>query len=95
MFKGRLILKMYGDLKETESIHRMEIAMRPPINSISDKFDFNYKRFEFLTADLIWVIELTSIFSPNRIYNSFKDLSIKYFSNWGIEITVLIIETGE
>jgi len=95
MFKGRLILKMAGDLKEKQSIHFMELSMLPPIIAFSDKFDFDYKRFEFLTADLIWVIEFTVFTSIRRLYNTFRESTFKHFSNWQLEITLLINETGD
>ncbi len=43
---GTLIIQAFGDLLDKRSIDALRGAMDHSILSVSDKFDFDYKRFE-------------------------------------------------
>lgn len=92
---GNLIIEIYGELLEKQSIEILQNAMYQPLISVSDKFDFDYKRFGYFAATLIWVVPLKIFWKNDQIYNTLRTNLNKYFINWNVEITLTIHEKGE
>lgn len=92
---GNLIIEIYGELLEKQSVEILQNAMNQPLLSVSDKYDFNYKRFEYFAASLIWVIPLRIFWRNDSIYKTLRSTLNKYFNNWTINITLVIHEKGE
>jgi len=92
---GNLIIEIYAELLEKQSIEILQTAMYQPLISVSDKFDFDYSRFGYFAASLIWVVPLRIFWKNDQIYKTLKDNLNKYFTNWKINITLVIHEKGE
>ena len=92
---GTLIIKVYAELLEIQSIEILQAAMYRTLISVSDKFDFDYKRFGYFAATLIWVIPLKIFWKNDRIYDILKTTLNKHFTNWNFEITLTITEKGD
>lgn len=92
---GTLIIEVYGELLTKQSIEILQTSMYQPLISVSDKFDFDYKRFGFFAAELIWVVPLHTFWKNDRIYLTLKETLDKNFINWKIDITLLIKEKGD
>lgn len=91
---GNLIIEIYGELLTKQSIETLQSSMYQPLLSVSDKFDFDYRRFGYFAADLIWVIPLKIFWKNDLIYNTLKKSLDKNFTNWIINITLTIHEKG-
>ena len=91
---GTLTLQIYAELKTKQSIEILQAAMYQPLLSISDKFDFDYRRFGYFAAKLIWVIPLKIFWKNDHIYNILKETLNTHFINWNIDISLLIHEEG-
>lgn len=92
---GTLIIKIQGDLFKRQSIDILQNSMHLPLSSISDKYDFDYKRFGFLSAIITWVIPLKIFWQNDFIYKTLKSILDKEFSAWQMDITLTIEEKGE
>jgi len=92
---GNLIIEIYAELLEKQSIEILQNAMNQPLLSVSDKYDFDYKRFGYFAASLIWVVPLKIFWRNDMIYKTLRDTLNKYFTNWKIDITLVISEKGE
>jgi len=92
---GTLILEVYAELKTKQSIEILQAAMHQPLISVSDKFDFDYKRFGYFAAELIWVIPLKIFWKNDQIYNVLRETLDTHFNNWSLEINLLIHEKGD
>ena len=92
---GTLIIEVYGELLEKQSIEILQNIMYNPLISVSDKFDFDYKRFGYFAASLIWVVPLRIFWKNDLIYNLLIKGLNQYFNNWNINITLVINEKGE
>lgn len=91
---GNLIIEVYGELLQKQSIVLLENLMYHPLISVSDAFDFDYKRFGYFAANLIWVVPLKAFWKNDLIYENLKDGLNKYFNNWTVTITLVIHEKG-
>lgn len=91
---GTLIIKIYGELLEKQSIQILLNAMHPILNSVSTKFDSDHKRFGYFATSLIWVAHLKSFWANDHIYTVLKETLNQYFTNWTIDITLTIEEKG-
>lgn len=92
---GNLIIEIYAELLEKQSIEILQNAMNQPLLSVSDKYDFDYKRFGYFAASLIWVVPLKIFWKNDQIYKTLRDTLNKYFKNWKLTITITIHEKGE
>jgi len=92
---GTLIIEIYAELLQKESIELLQSLMHQPLISVSEKFDFDYKRFGYFAASLIWVVPLKIFWKNDRIYLDLKKGLNKYFTNWKIDITLILKEKGE
>lgn len=91
---GNLIIEIYGELLQKQSIVLLQNLMHFPLMSVSDKFDFDYKRFGYFAAKLIFVVPLKIFWKNDLIYKRLKEGLNQYFSNWKVDITVTIHEKG-
>jgi len=91
---GTLILEFYGELKTKESIEVIKNTLHPLLNSVCNQYDFDYKRFEYFAATLIWVVPLNLFWKNDRIYSTLKKSIILNFDNWNFSIYLLIHKTG-
>jgi hypothetical protein len=92
---GTLIIEIYGELLSKKSIEILQDSMHLLFLTVSDKFDFNYKRFGYFAAKLLWVIPLTIFWQNDRIYKELKKSLDANFTNWTINITLTIQEKGD
>lgn len=92
---GNLIIEIYGELKERQSIEILQNTMYQPLLSVSDRFDFDYKRFGYFAADLIFVVPLKIFWQNDRIYKLLKDALNTNFNNWTLEINLVTHEIGD
>jgi len=90
MKTGTLILEIYGELLEKQSIDILQNIMHKPLLSVSESLDFDYKRFEYFAATMIWVCHLKLFWNNDTIYNTLKLNLNRYFTNWELEITLLL-----
>jgi len=91
---GRFIIEAFGDLKSKQSIDLVKNIMHPILLSVSDQYDFDYRRFEYISATLIWVIPIKSFWKNDRIISTLRKSINLYFNNWNFTIYLLIHETG-
>ncbi|MBA7531166.1 hypothetical protein ES705_23377 [subsurface metagenome] len=91
---GTFIIEAFGDLKGKQSIDLVKNIMHPLLLSVSDHYDFDYKRFEYLSGRLIWVIPIKSFWKNDRIISTLRKSISLYFNNWNFTIYLLIHETG-
>lgn len=87
---GTLILEFYGELKTKESIDIIKNIMHPLLLSVSDDYDFDYKRFEYFAVNFIWVIPLKLLWKNDKIYDTLKNSLNLHFNNWNFSIYLLI-----
>ncbi len=92
---GNLIIEIYAELLEKQSIEILQNLMYQPLVSVSDKFDFDYKRFGYFAATLIWVVPLKIFWKNDQIYKTLKSGLDKYFTNWKVNVTLTIHEKGD
>ncbi len=92
---GNFIIEIYGELLSKKSIEDFQNLMTPYFASVSDKFDFDYKRFGYFAATLIWVIQLKIFWKNDTIYKKLISGLDKYFNNWDMNITLTIHEMGD
>ena len=92
---GTLIIKIQGDLFKRQSIDILQNSMHLPLSSICDKYDFDYRRFGFLSAFINWVIPLRIFWQNDFIYKTLKSVLDLEFSSWQMDITLIIEEKGE
>lgn len=69
--------------------------MYQTLTSVSDKFDFNYKRFGYFAATLTWLIPLKVFWKNDHIYTILKSTLNKHFTNWKFSISLTIKEKGD
>lgn len=91
---GTLTIEVYGELKEKTSIESLQNSMHQPLISISDYFDFNYNRFGFYAAFMVWEIPLKIFWKNDQIYSNLKSGLNKFFINWELDIILTIKEKG-
>ncbi len=91
---GNLIIEIYAELLEKQSIELLQNMMSQPLISVSDKFDFDYKRFGYFAAEMIWVIPLKIFWKNDQIYKTLKSGLNQYFTNWKVDVTLVIHEKG-
>jgi len=91
---GTLIIEAFGDLKTKQSIDLVKNIMHPTLISVCDQYDFDYRRFEYISASLIWVIPLKLLWKNDRIISTLRKSFNLYFNNWNYTIYLLIHETG-
>ncbi len=92
---GTLIIETYAELLEKQSIELLQNLMYQPLISVSDKFDFDYKRFGYFAATMIWVVPLKIFWKNDQIYKTLKSGLNQYFTNWNVDITLIIHEKGD
>jgi len=92
---GNLIIEIYAELLEKQSVEILQNAMNQPLLSVSNKYDFDYKRFGYFAASLIWVVPLRIFWRNDIIYKTLRDTLNKYFTNWKLTITLVINEKGD
>lgn len=92
---GTLIIEVFGELLQKQSIELLQNAMYQNLISVSDKFDFDYRRFGFFASTLKWIVPLKEFWKNDLIYKTLKKNLDKYFTNWKIEIILTIHEKGD
>ena len=95
MITGTLFIYVYGELLEPKSIELLESSMFQHFTSVSDNIEFDYRRFAFYAARMKWTVPLKIFWKNDTIYKSLKKYVDKYFTNWGIDIVLLLTEKGE
>ena len=95
MLTGTLIIKISAELFEKQSIEILQNTMYQHFISISDKFDFDYRRFGYISARLTWVIPLKVFWKNDLIYTVLKSSLNHYFQNWELDMTLIIEEKGD
>lgn len=92
---GRLIFYIYGEMKEKESINLFEHAIRPSFETVSDQIDFNYRRFEYWSASMIFVVNLDQFWNNDTIFRNVRKYLTKYFTNWKVDLVLFINVKGD
>jgi len=92
---GSLTIEVYGELLQKNSVELLQNVMYQPLISVSESFDFNYRRFGFYAATLLWEIPLTIFWKNDQIYNSLRENLETHFTNWEIDIYISITEKGD
>jgi len=92
---GSFTIEVFGELLQKDSVELLQSVMYQPLISVSDSFDFNYRRFGFYAATLLWEIPLTIFWKNDLIYNTLKENLETHFTNWEIDIYILITEKGD
>ncbi len=92
---GSLTIEVFGELLEINSIELLQTAMYQPFISISESFEFNYRRFGFYAATLLWEIPLNIFWKNDIIYNTLRKNLNNLFTNWELDIYISITEKGE
>jgi len=92
---GNLTIEVFGELLQKNSVELLQNVMYQPLISISESFDFDYRRFGFYAATLLWEIPLTIFWKNDLIYNTLKENLEIHFTNWEIDIYISIIEKGD
>lgn len=87
---GTLILEIFGDLPTKQSIDIIKNTMHQLLKSVSEDYDFDYRRFEYLSAKAIWVIPLTVLYKTDHVYKALVRTIDNNLYNWELEITLLI-----
>ncbi len=85
-----LILEIYGELLSKESIDTLKNTMHQPLLSVSETLDFDYRRFEYYAADIIWVCQLKLFWKNDTIYKTLVRSLDNNFDNWILDITLLL-----
>ena len=91
---GNLIIEIYGELLTKQSIENLQNTMSQPLLSVSDKFNFDYRRFGYFAANLIFVIPLKIFWKNDHIYKVLKKTLNANFNNWILNINLIIHEKG-
>lgn len=83
-------MEIYGELLEKQSIDILQNIMQQPLFSVSDSFEFDYHRFEYFAAEMIWVVPLKIFWKTDFIYKLLITNLNKYFTNWKLDITLIL-----
>lgn len=91
------ILSIYcsGELLERESIEHFEHSMRPSFDSVSDKVDFDYRRFAYFATSLQFIVHLREMWNNQTIFNNLRKYLTKYFINWELTLVLTIHQKGD
>lgn len=89
---GTLKIEVFGELIEKDAIEFLQHAMYQSLISVSDYFDFDYRRFGFYAAVLNWEIPLKIFWKNDQIYNTLKQNLNTHFTNWQIDINLILEE---
>ena len=75
-------------------IDKLQEIMDPLLRSVSEKYDFDYRRFEYSSANLNWVVHLKEFWKNDRIFTTLHDYLVKNFSFFQLSITLTSEEKG-
>lgn len=92
---GTLIIEIKGNIFRPRSIDFLQAQMYGPLNSISEKVSFDYKRFGYFSASLRWVLTLKEFWKNDLIYKILKNILNAEFRTWEMNLTLFIEEKGE
>jgi len=90
MKTGTLILEIYGELLEKQSVDILKNTMHKPLSSVASDLSFDYRRFEYYAASIIYVIELKLFWKNDTIYKTLVKSLDHNFHNWTLDITLLL-----
>lgn len=90
MKTGTLILEVYAELLDKQSVDILKNTMHQPLISVSKDYSFDYKRFEYFAAVIIWVLPLDIFWKNDNIYNTLVRSLDHNFHNWTLDITLLL-----
>ncbi|MBA7642995.1 hypothetical protein ES703_50705 [subsurface metagenome] len=92
---GTLIIETSGLLIEKDSAEKFISAMDSILKSTSEKYEVDWRRFEFWAASTYFSIPIDALWRNDAIYKGLKRTLIKNFTKWSFWITLLIYEQGE
>lgn len=95
MITGTMILEIYGEHLFKKAVDYFILRMDEILNTVSDKFDSNYKRFGYFATVINYTIPLKIFYKNDQIYNTLKHYLNYCFRNWTIEITLITHEKGD
>jgi hypothetical protein len=89
---GSLLIDIYGELLFDNAVEHFTTSMSNIFRTVSDKFDYDDKRFAFYAARIKFVVPLKIMWRNDVIYNGLiRNLNYS-FDNWTLDITLLIKE---
>lgn len=91
---GTLIIEVFVVPAWILKIEELQKIMAPLLDSVGPHHDFDYRRFEYLRANLKWVAQLETFWKNDRIYNTLRTFLNKNFVFWQATITLSIKEEG-
>lgn len=91
---GTLVFYVYCELVGKQSIENLQSFIHQNLISVSDKFDFDYRRFGFISAELLWLIPLNTFWKNDLIYKKLIEGLNLFFTYWELDITLTINESG-
>jgi len=87
---GSLIIEIYGELLEKESIDTFKNTVHQSLVTVAAELSFDYRRFSYFATSIIYVIELKLFWKNDIIYNTLKRSLNQNFVNWTLDITLLL-----
>lgn len=91
---GILNINCNGNLKTKESVGSFERSMRPSFDAVSDKIDFDYRRFAYFRASMTFVVHLREMWNNQTIFNNVRKYLDQNFTQWSWNIVLTIHQTG-
>ncbi len=95
MIIGTMIFEIYGELLFPKAIDYFFIRMDEILNTVSDKFDSDYRRFAYFAGRIKYVIQLKIFWKNDILYQTLKKYLNYCFRNWTVEITLTLHEKGD
>ncbi|MBA7586795.1 hypothetical protein ES708_28800 [subsurface metagenome] len=91
---GTLTIEVFVTPADVSRIDELEKIMIPLLDRVGPFHDFDYRRFEYLHANLKWVAQLHEFWNTDRIYRTLRTFLDKHFLFWQTTITLSIKEEG-
>jgi hypothetical protein len=91
---GTLFIDIYAELLFKNSVEILRSTMDQNLATVTDKFDFDHKRFGYFAAQLKWVVPLKIFWKNDTIYNNLKKCLNTNFKNWTLDISIIILQKG-
>ena len=89
---GTLVISVFIAPAEIEMIDSLHKIMNSSLKAIDPLYYFDYKRFAYLSASLIWNVKITEFWKLDRIYNTLLKYLNERFLYWELSITLNIKE---
>lgn len=91
---GTLVISVFAAPANVDMIDNLHKIMHSSLKAVDPLYYFDYKRFLYLSSNLIWNIKLTEFWKTDRIYNTLIKYLNEHFFYWEVTITLSIKEEG-